>query len=134
MTDSPEKRAAKWAAGFSTGVSSKAILKVMLGDKPEDGYCYPHDADDLGRCIGLLDAVPEYRDRIGEMSAVGPEWEALAARWSELEAAYRAGDHVATRKLVKAIIEPIEAKRLGLFRLGDGVSLYFPQTAGSRRT
>jgi hypothetical protein len=93
-----ERRAAHWAATGDTGTSSKAIMRVMLGETLTDGYCYPHDAWDLGRCIGLLDAVPEWRASMSRMAAVGPEWAALAQRWEELERSYRTGDLAATSK------------------------------------
>jgi hypothetical protein len=64
MTDSIEKRALTWASGDDTGVSSKAILKVMTGQTISDDYCHPHDSQDLGRCVRLLDIIPEWRPRI----------------------------------------------------------------------
>lgn len=121
-----EQRAALWAATADTGLSSKAIMATMLGNPPSDGYCYPHDGSDLARCVGLLDAVPEWRTRIGEMAGVGPEWAALAARWDDLEAAHKAGDHAGTHRLIQSIVRPIERNRPGLVNLGGGMSIYFP--------
>lgn len=124
--DSIEKRAAKWAAGSNTGVSSKALLAVMLGDRPKTSFCYPHDGGDLARCIALLDAVPEYRARLGEMREVGPEWSALVDHWAELEAMHRLGGDGLYERMEK-ILAPIEAKNRNLIKFGSGGSLYFGQ-------
>lgn len=81
-------RALEWIVGDDTGVSSKAIWAHMMGTKPES-WCFgnhPHDPDDFGRCYRLLCRIPEWRQRIGEMATLGPEWDALSAAWDELEA------------------------------------------------
>lgn len=123
--DSIEKRAARWAAGSNTGESSKAMLKVMLGERPKTSFCYPHDNSDLGRCIGLLDAVPEYRERLDEMKAIGPEWKALIEHWPELEARYRRDDKTLYERM-KIILDPIEAKNRNLIKTGKGgAAMYF---------
>jgi hypothetical protein len=124
MTNSIEKRAAQWAAGRNTGVSSKAILGVMVGKPPESRFCYPHDGGDLGRCIGLLEAVPEFRDRLQEMRKVGPEWAALIDHWDELEGMYRTKDDRLYERM-QEILDPIERKNPQLIKMGNGASLYF---------
>lgn len=120
-----QTRALKWSTGPDTGVSSMAILRVMTGDAPKDGYCYPHDGGDLGRCLGLLKAVPEFRARLDEMRAVGPEWSALVDHWAELEAMHGAGKNDALYKRMREIRDPIEAKRPGLIRFPNGSAIYF---------
>lgn len=122
--DSPEKRAAKWAATGKTGTSSQAMLAVMVGERPKTSFCYPHDGGDLGRCIGLLDAVPEYRERLSEVAAIGPEWAALIDHWPELEARWRRDDKSLYDRM-KQILDPIEAKNRNLIKIGKGGSLYF---------
>lgn len=121
---SAEMRAAKWAATGDTGSSSKAMLSVMLGERPKTSFCYPHDGGDLGRCIGLLDAVSEYRERLAEMKAIGPEWAALIDHWPELEARWRRKDNKLYERM-KQILDPIEAKNRNLIRMGNGSSIYF---------
>lgn len=59
MAESIEKRAMRWAAGGDTGSSSKAIMQTMMGEPPSDGWCYPHDGGDFGRCYRLLAIIPE---------------------------------------------------------------------------
>lgn len=85
------RAAIAWVTGGDTGVSSKAIWAVMMGVDPDPmwGWNYPHDPDDLGRCLRLLACVPEWRLRIDEMAAVSPPWAALVEHWDELEALWR---------------------------------------------
>ncbi len=124
MTETVEMRAAKWASSSNTGTSSKAILATMLGNPPKSRFCYPHDQGDLGRCIGLLDAVPEYRARLKEMKAIGPEWTALVENWPRLEAMYRADDK-RLYDAMKAILDPIEKTNKNLIKFGSGAALHF---------
>jgi hypothetical protein len=125
MSETIETRALRWAAGHDTGTSSKAILAVMTGNKPRDWYCYPHDGDDLGRCVRLLDMIPEWRPRIGEMAAVGNEWAALAERWADLEKLHRAEDWKGMSALIQKLVRPHEDKRSNHIRLGEGMSVVF---------
>lgn len=118
-----ETRAAKWAASGDTGSSSKAMLSVMLGERPKTSFCYPHDGGDLGRCIGLLDAVPEYRERLAEMKAIGPAWAALIDHWPDLEARWRRKDEKLYERM-KEILDPIEAKDRNIVKFGNGAVLY----------
>lgn len=87
MSDVPQA-ALDWIASGDTGLSSEAIWAHMAGSRMLDndrrGYSFPHDPDDLGRCLRLLDAVPEWKARIGEMAQHSPYWAALVARWDEL--------------------------------------------------
>lgn len=125
--DSAEKRAAKWAETGNTGTSSKALLSVMLGERPKTSFCYPHDGGDLGRCICLLQAVPEYRGRLDEMKAIGPEWAALVDHWPELEFLWLTDDKTLYARM-KAILDPIEAKNRNLVKVGKGgAAFYFGQ-------
>ena len=86
-TDNPSilRRAALWATSKDTGMSSECLCRVMLGGEIHDRSA-PSDAGDLGRCLRLLDTVPEWKPRIGEMAAISPEWEALVQVWDRLAA------------------------------------------------
>jgi hypothetical protein len=87
-----------WTLGTDTGTSAMTILLVLgesvaarervacrLGDHPGT----PHDADDLGRCIRLLDLFPAWRGRLVEVAAAHPAWAPLVGAWDELAALYR---------------------------------------------
>lgn len=85
------RAALKWIVGWDTGMSSVTLWAYMVGVEPA-WVCHPLDADDLGRCIRLLQAVPEWRKRLHYAAALSPEWAALVAIWDELERLYMAGE------------------------------------------
>jgi len=58
-----------WATGNDTGASSNALCRYMMGFEPNEwGNMAPSDADDRGRCIRLLNLIPEWWDRLDEMA------------------------------------------------------------------
>lgn len=89
---------AKWLASDDTGLSSKFMAAVLGGIGGE--YAHPWDADDFGRCVRLLDAVPEFRERIAMMRAHGKKWSNLLDSWEQCENAYRSKDYETCNKLV----------------------------------
>lgn len=80
---SVEARIRAWIESADYGQSSRAIATVMTGHRADWGS-WPRDPSDLGRCVRLLQRIPEWRDRIGEMAAVSGPWAALVERWDEL--------------------------------------------------
>lgn len=84
------KSPADWWDCGDTGLSSQAIWKHMMGVPDREGYPYPLDPADFGRCHRLLNApwAAGWKTRIGEMAKRGPVWARLVARWSELEALF----------------------------------------------
>lgn len=64
-----EQRALYWALSGDTGTSSEAICAHMTGNtsKRRFGYGPPSDASDRGRCIRLLELIPEWIPRLPEM-------------------------------------------------------------------
>lgn len=78
--------AMEWQRRAEKGISSNAIFETMTGFPVcgSWGRGYPSDPDDLRRCRLLLDAVPEFSDRLEEMAIVGPEWAELVAIWPQL--------------------------------------------------
>lgn len=123
MTDkSIERRAAEWALSDDTGASSKTIARHMMG--MDKSYSYPSDGGDLGRCIRLLDAIPEWRERLPEMAQHSEAWAALVEHWAELEAMHRAGDKRLYDRM-KAVLAGPEKRDLNLVKLGNGVSMRF---------
>jgi hypothetical protein len=82
--------AAKWLDSGEQGLSSKSIFTKLsdlniMGDWSRWGLQTPSDPDDLRRCILLLDMVPEWRERIFEMSVISDKWAAAARHWAELD-------------------------------------------------
>lgn len=80
------ERYESWLHGHDTGSSSIALFTYMtLGVRGGEA---PYDADDLGRCVRLLDCFPEWRERMPEMANVSEEWAELVPHWADLEAAF----------------------------------------------
>jgi hypothetical protein len=44
----------------------------------------PADPDDLNRCIRLVNAVPELRERFDAIAASTPQWKVVIEHWDEL--------------------------------------------------
>lgn len=67
--ESIEVRALAWALSDDTGISSKTICRWMTGTHGTTGAYFspPSDADDRGRCIRLLELIPEWITRLNEM-------------------------------------------------------------------
>jgi len=78
-----------WLASDRTGLSSKYMAHVLTGKTLGAKYAHPHDPSDFGRCLGLLEAVPAFRDRLSMMSAESGEWDRLVHSWDEIERLYR---------------------------------------------
>lgn len=77
-----DRRLAEWFAGRGVGTSSKAIALWLAAGVRSDGP--PSDTSDLKRCLALLDAIPEWKSRMGEMAEAGERWKPFAERWPEL--------------------------------------------------
>lgn len=64
---SVEQRALFWALSGDTGTSSEALCAHMTGN-PSTRYAGPpSDASDRGRCIRLLELIPEWIPRLNEL-------------------------------------------------------------------
>jgi hypothetical protein len=91
MSESINKRASDWYKRGDIGLSSKAISRVMRGAAfaDIDKGNHPRDPGDLGRCLRLLDLIPEWRASIMDMAPLSTAWANLARNWDELEATFR---------------------------------------------
>jgi hypothetical protein len=116
-----EKQLAKWFMSGEVGASSTAIAQPLSGEECDGDY--PMDAGDLGRCIGLLDAVPEFRARLAEMAKVNRYWAALVPRWSELERCQ--SDYRKCSDLIRSLTRPVEKDDPSVVRLNEGCSIRF---------
>lgn len=114
-----EHRIREWLRTGNVGASSRAMAHLFLGITGERHH--PHDTHDFERCLGLLRAAPELRDRLHELAALSEYWRALVPRWDALEAAPSA-----TRSaMIREICAPLEAADPHVFRLGPGVTVRF---------
>ena len=84
---------ARWWRGVDVGLSSAAIFAVLAKDLAwsEEAREYsngatPGDADDLGRCFRLMDAMGWGRGDLDRVAAeyLGGNWPAIIGRWAEL--------------------------------------------------
>lgn len=82
--------ALEWLYGTDVGMSALTIHGVMTGRADSVKMHLPSDADDLGRCIRLLDRIPEWQSRIGEVGEVFPPWRRLVDDWERLVKMYAA--------------------------------------------
>lgn len=77
-----------WLDSDDTGASSLYMAWCLSAgqfgywqgrEQPEPAY--PRDPDDLGRCIRLIEAVPEFGGKIPEMAHRGAHWLAVTTNW-----------------------------------------------------
>lgn len=92
---------AAWLASDDVGLSSRYMAGVLGGSFTAE-YAHPYDPGDFGRCVRLLDAVPEFRDRLAIMAGCSDVWKRLVAVWVLAEDAYRTGRSKDCCELVKA--------------------------------
>ena len=87
---------AAWIASDEVGASSLCMARTLSHvagmECPKHRYRnenrHPLDVSDFRRCVQMLDAVPELREHIPAMKALGPIWSRLADKWTELERMY----------------------------------------------
>jgi hypothetical protein len=73
-----------WIGGHHTGLSSLFMASYLLGTPENKEYNFPHDPDDLSRCINLIESVSSIKEKLPEMANAGPEWSGLISQWDEL--------------------------------------------------
>ena len=78
----------QWIIEGNTGTSSKTIWSVMMGvvTKPMQcgmKYDVPHDPSDFGICWQLLVLIPEWKERLSEVSNVFPAWVGFVREWGK---------------------------------------------------
>lgn len=79
------QRANLWVIYGSTGNSSLQLWGGMVGAESEDRrHHHPGDFGDFNRCLLLLEAVPEWKSRIGEMASQSIGWSIWAEHWEAL--------------------------------------------------
>lgn len=70
---SVEYRALFWALNYHTGTSSTALARHMSGHPQGSWSSPPSDSSDRGRCIKLLELIPEWLPRLDEMKKYDAE-------------------------------------------------------------
>lgn len=93
MSRSDQQRAIDWLLCGDTGTSSELICRVLSGSTAPlhwNNQHLPMDAAGFGRCHRLLQAIPEWRERLPEVAARVPTWGPLITAWDEITALYEA--------------------------------------------
>lgn len=93
---SQSQREYNWLLSRDTGISSLTIFSVLSAEHGKYAFAtrgwfrfgVPHDPADFGRCLRLLNAVPEWRDRLYEVALAYPEWGPLIREWDAIERLY----------------------------------------------
>lgn len=83
QSKSVEEKAMWWIANGRIGLSSKTMWLCFMNQKIER-ISHPYDPDDFSRCYALLEAVPEWRERILELGKLSKEWKKLSENWDKL--------------------------------------------------
>jgi hypothetical protein len=87
--ETPDGDVEAWIANGDTGTSSLTIWAVMMGRRsPHGRFDAPHDPSDFGRCYRLLNVMPSWRARLGEVAARCKAFAPLVPHWDELTALY----------------------------------------------
>lgn len=94
----------QWLASDGVGMSSRFMASVLSGQFDSE-HAYPYDSADFGRCVGLIEAVPEFADKIPMMEACGPVWSVLAKMWPDLQQLYKAGEFEQVTKMIGVVIK-----------------------------
>lgn len=112
----------EWLSGGRRGMSSNTMVQHLVGLPAcgDSGKSHPYDPDDLDRCLKLLAAVPLLRVCLPYMATCSPEWEALVARWEEIEASHleevglgwsKARSAPKTYGLMRSVLDPVREIR-----------------------
>jgi hypothetical protein len=76
-----------WITNGHVGMSSKTMWSCFMGVQKFQ-INHPYDPDDFSRCFKLLEAVPEWKERILELSSLSIPWKNLAENWDMLTLMY----------------------------------------------
>lgn len=114
-----DKKLVDWLLSGNTGASSKCMAAHLTGRETDGNY--PHDSGDFGRCVGLLEAVPELRERLPKMATCNRYWKAIIAQWAEIEDMPREEQ----REALQRIIGPIEKEDKNVVRLSPVATIRF---------
>lgn len=82
---------AAWLSCDDTGLSSNYMASALSAPSGCRENNHPRDPADFGRCLRLLDAVPELRAKLPRLSDVkhGRVWNAIYENWDAIERLYR---------------------------------------------
>jgi|TARA_B110000211_G_scaffold207660_1_gene243635 hypothetical protein len=83
----------EWLASDDVGMSSRYLLSLLTDEalfKAE--YAVPHDADDLGRCIRMVE-VCHLQESLQKLEKQECKWKEIGERWWDLVELYTDKDY-----------------------------------------
>lgn len=96
----------RWLVAGERGISSEYMASVALTGEVQRARWSdptPSDAPDLGRCVLLVDAVPEIRGTFNVLRLASKVWNIYVEHWDELAALWRLGDYHTITARMKAL-------------------------------
>lgn len=99
-----------WLASDDTGASSKYMASILSGQFSVS-HNYPWDPSDFGRCIRLLEAVPELESELHKMKACSPQWSAVVDNWDKWSELYKDRNSNKLYQEMKSAYNSIEASK-----------------------
>lgn len=79
----------KWLAHGEKGRSSETMALVAQGKPVTERHMnWPHDPDDLKRCIGLEAIYPQIRKSFPKIAELSPQWKVIINNWDKLVALF----------------------------------------------
>ncbi len=114
VTADEHRRATNWIGGGDTGMSSKTIWRVMTG-YASNAADTPSDRGDFGRCHRLLKLMPEWRERLAEVSSAHAMWAPFVEAWPRLELLYE-GEGRDDRAFTRLLDEVNETRLADYYR------------------
>jgi hypothetical protein len=91
-----------WCTGDSCweacGMSSRFIEHYMKQIKAIGRIddCVPHDSQDFGRCVAILNKHPEWLTRLPELKKINTNWKRLITYWDNFMIQYNELPHIKT--------------------------------------
>jgi len=99
---------------------SAQCMAFQLLSIPTENTSHPSDPADFNRCLRLLNAVPELRERIPHMANVSAYWAAVAKHWDDIEATFlgevgydwsKGSKAPVTFKLMKSVLQDVTPRK-----------------------
>ena len=114
IASTPGEGIRAWRRTDQVGASSD-FMAAKLGNAGIREYAHPHDPSDFGRCLTLLEAAPELREKLPEMAGESAEWAALVSCWDELESLWEEESSSGKcPKMFKRMCELLQQARQGV--------------------
>ena len=106
-----EEKITAWLNSGKCGLSSHTMYLWFIDSKCSEcdvihQKSHPRDYDDFGRCIGLLEYVPEWKDRLDVLRQISPIWNQLIDNWTNLSNMYEQEQYSEINKLIESIRFP----------------------------